>query len=237
MTCRSVESYLVDIARGVSTDATRRVEIDRHLAGCDGCAARLEEERQLSTALARLAREAEEVPADPRSEQALLAAFDTAWTRPSIGIITARERVWPPLAAAAAVLIAAGVWTIANRFIQVPNRAPLPPIATRAPIETPAANASAAHIPDTPARKRPATTRGHRPSVRPPAATDASAFIPWPGAETLPTFESGRLMRLDLPASIAISLGLLLPNSRSDVVRADILVGQDGLARAVRVAP
>ena len=66
---------------------------------------------------------------------------------------------------------------------------------------------------------------------------DTTPFVMWPGADTLPRFESGHLMRLDLPASVAISLGLTLPGSGADVVRADILIGQDGLARAVRVAP
>jgi hypothetical protein len=44
-------------------------------------------------------------------------------------------------------------------------------------------------------------------------------------------------MRLDLPESVAISIGLSPRASRSGVVRADLLIGQDGLARAVRVAP
>ena len=71
----------------------------------------------------------------------------------------------------------------------------------------------------------------------PPAPLRATEFVPWPGASSLPTFESGQLMRMELPASMALSLGLMPPASQSGVVTADVLVGQDGFARAVRLAP
>lgn len=62
-------------------------------------------------------------------------------------------------------------------------------------------------------------------------------FVPWPGAAALPAFESGQLVRMDLPTSVLPSLGLFPPASDAEVVRADVLVGQDGLARAVRLLP
>jgi len=65
---------------------------------------------------------------------------------------------------------------------------------------------------------------------------EASEFVPWPGAAALPAFESGELVRTELPASVLPLLGI----SQGDVpaggrVTADVLYGQDGLARAVRV--
>jgi hypothetical protein len=62
------------------------------------------------------------------------------------------------------------------------------------------------------------------------------AFVPWPGAADLPAFESGQLMRVRLPASVAVALGLK-PAGQAGVVQADVLIGQDGFARAVRLAP
>ena len=56
----------------------------------------------------------------------------------------------------------------------------------------------------------------------------------WPGARDLPRFESGQLMRVELPASVASSLGLRPPQP-SAFVQTDVLVGQDGYARAVRL--
>ena len=66
-------------------------------------------------------------------------------------------------------------------------------------------------------------------------AFDMTGFVPWPGAETRPRFESGSLVRVDLPVSALIALGLTVPSSTISVVQAEIVVGQDGFARAVRV--
>ena len=65
-------------------------------------------------------------------------------------------------------------------------------------------------------------------------AFDTAGFLPWPGAEAWPPFESGSLVRVDLPVSALVALGLPVPASSVTAVQADIVVGQDGLARAVR---
>src|SRR5205814_6022495 len=110
MTCRTVVPYLVDLARGGVLDADRRAEVDRHLRDCRACAARLEDERALSTALGRLAQEIDVPALDPESEGAMLEAFDRAWTQPHPQL---RSRVWRPLAAAAGLALAAALaWTI-----------------------------------------------------------------------------------------------------------------------------
>src|SRR5262249_57998817 len=72
---------------------------------------------------------------------------------------------------------------------------------------------------------KPASHRTRRGVVLPPWTPE---FVPWPGANALGTFESGELVRLDLPASVLPSLGLLPPASQVGVVRADVLIGQDG---------
>ena len=64
---------------------------------------------------------------------------------------------------------------------------------------------------------------------------DLSEFVPWPGTQTWPPFESGRVVRVDLPVSALPALGLLPPVSAATVVQADIVVAQDGFARAVRL--
>lgn len=67
------------------------------------------------------------------------------------------------------------------------------------------------------------------------AASDLVKFVQWPGADALPPFESGSLVRVDLPLSTLPALGLSIPFSSNTVVQADIVIGQDGLARAVRL--
>ena len=54
-----------------------------------------------------------------------------------------------------------------------------------------------------------------------PANAD-SAFTVLPGADALPRFEHGQVIQVDIP-------------SAGGVVRAEVLIGQDGLARAARL--
>jgi hypothetical protein len=63
----------------------------------------------------------------------------------------------------------------------------------------------------------------------------AGEFVPWPGARDLPPLESGELLRIDLPVSMLPALGMMPPATRGTAVKADVIVGQDGLARAVRL--
>lgn len=69
----------------------------------------------------------------------------------------------------------------------------------------------------------------------PDPTADMAGFVPWPGAHAWPPFESGELVRVDLPVSALPALGLWPPSSAASVVQADIVVGQDGFARAVRL--
>lgn len=75
--------------------------------------------------------------------------------------------------------------------------------------------------------------------VQPPRVgtveTDQTGFVSWPGSEALPAFESGSLVRVNLPVTTLPALGLAAPDGEAAVVPADIVVGQDGLARAVRL--
>jgi hypothetical protein len=72
-----------------------------------------------------------------------------------------------------------------------------------------------------------------------PAAStpNATGFITLPDAFGLPPLESGQLDRTDLPVSVLPSLGIAPPASPVTTVKADVLVGQDGFARAVRLVP
>ncbi len=72
-----------------------------------------------------------------------------------------------------------------------------------------------------------------RPPALPPAQVE---FVPWPGAAALPPFESGELVRTELPASVLPALGLQPAAASVEKVPADLLVGQDGFVRAVRLA-
>ena len=57
----------------------------------------------------------------------------------------------------------------------------------------------------------------------------------YPLLEDAPPFERGELLRVSLPASAMRSIGLPVSEDRlTETVQADVLVGQEGLARAIR---
>src|SRR3954468_8066414 len=76
----------------------------------------------------------------------------------------------------------------------------------------------------------PPTIRGVQNDLQPP-----SEFVMVPRAAALPPMESGSLVRMDVPVAMLPSLGLTPPAASVTKVKADLIVGQDGLTRAVRL--
>jgi anti-sigma factor RsiW len=72
------------------------------------------------------------------------------------------------------------------------------------------------------------------------AAADEEAdasFYPLPEAEALPAVETAMVVRVQLPVSSLQLMGVPVDDGRADAsVQAELLLGQDGLARAVRLA-
>jgi hypothetical protein len=65
---------------------------------------------------------------------------------------------------------------------------------------------------------------------------DAS-FYPLPEAEALPAVENAMVVRVELPVSSLRLMGFPVDEERADAaVQAELLLGQDGLARGVRLA-
>jgi hypothetical protein len=89
-------------------------------------------------------------------------------------------------------------------------------------------------VPPTPDQRVQAAPGDSR-DVRPQAPDGVGEFVTWPGAVGLPPLESGELVRVELPVSVLPTLGLRPPATHATAVRADLLVGQDGLTRAVRL--
>jgi hypothetical protein len=178
---------------------------DRHAAECAACAARLARERRLSAGLRLLAAESETISTPPRVEARLLAAFRAAH---EIG--AARPLAWwkMPLApwAVAGVLAAGLVFT----FWIAPKRR----------VEAPAAHHTA------PARIELAALTTQE---------SDDGFIPLPNAPQIDPNDDVNVVRMELPRSAMMAVGLeVSPDQVSDTVEAEVKLGSDGLARAVR---
>jgi hypothetical protein len=217
MSCPRIEPFIVDMARGVTDD--QDAQLARHILGCPGCAGLFEQERVMSAALRRLANDLREPAADPMREQALLAKFDQAVARPRPHM---RAPVWTWTAVAGVAVAGMLTWQLA-REPSVP-RIGMPPIAAVVPAAEQARALDSASLvaaePPTPAPGRSSGVQNA--DLRLEEAIDSTEFVAWPGAAAWPPFESGELIRIDIPTEVG-------------VVQAEVLVGQDGFARAIRL--
>ena len=78
---------------------------------------------------------------------------------------------------------------------------------------------------------------GHRvpPSASSPAVDQASGFITLPYGQSGVPMEQPVIVRIHIPVSELGSMGIPVnPHGGKEMIRADLLVGQDGVARAVR---
>ena len=171
----------------------------------------------MSAALRRLAGDLKEPADDPQREQTLLAMFDQVRSRPRV-----HAPVWTWLAAAGLAFAAVLTWHLAGA-----PRAPgsgTPPIAVVAPEAEPAQTLDSISLVTAAAPRIPAPVHSggtQHADFRRDEAPDSTEFVAWPGATAWPPFESGELIRIDIPTEVG-------------VVQAEVLVGQDGFARAIR---
>ncbi len=261
MSCRDYEDDLLDLARGLLADG-RRERLSEHTANCAACAARLGREVEVSAALRALADATSERQPSPGVETRLLEQAARLWpaevvapssivNSPSSSPRQARgEWRWLWAAAAVFALVAGGAagwraWFDASRLAD----AGAPPLVSSEArtLDSPSVDATGqaggvVGRPESrpvdeamPRAPRPGATRGSRP-VAPPAAAAEVEFVAWPGARALPPFESGELIRTELPVGVLPLLGLRSEGAgRGSTVTADVIVGQDRLPRAVRL--
>lgn len=168
---------------------------------------------RLDAALGALARAEAAVDAPPHLEACVLAAFDAHHARRR-----SRRRVWRPIAAAAAVMLLGGTVWLRDRTAEPAA----PPAAVPAwPVPTPAAVAPATDVAAV-AESAPPTTE----VFRPPALIVVGEPVT-PG-------EPLQLVRMRVAAADLAALGIE-PPPRAQRVELELLVGEDGVARGVRL--
>jgi len=169
-------------------------------------------------------------------ETSLLAAFRRQQARKRW-----RSGLTWSLAAAAmiAVLVLAGLRQQAPPAPGVPPAQSVPPpqrVATRPPQ---LAVATPPQVESTVAEQA-APVKARRPPLAPPAPPRNSQTREvvtefFPLLDVAPPFERGELLRVTVPASTMRKVGLPVNQDRmGDRIYADVLVGQEGLARAIR---
>jgi hypothetical protein len=255
MKCDGFEAVIDDLAKSVIMDAAVRDQALLHVASCQRCALRLADERELTAGLRALAvASAAEAPA--RIEASLLGAFreQQAALRTPLTSRRATHR-WLYVAAGVAALVAivmlisltisrtrdSGQQQKPEQAIVTPtapaqHQEPAPgltkPLAP--PEQKPSVNAPAAGAVSRRAKKTGATRGAELSNDATTEAEIVTEFFPLMnrGAGQL---DSGQVVRVELPRSALMSFGLPMNMDRADErIKADVVVGNDGLARAIR---
>lgn len=251
MNCQKFESVVSELARGQMMTAELRGEALAHVDACEDCARRLRDEEMLTRGLHSLAAEMESLEAPSNIEANLLMAFRS---RQSVvaAPVTRRQShtVYWVAAVAAMLLIAISVfvfrWT--NRPVDEPRQANRQEEPQREPrvVESPAPQfANNGPILDDdvlrgfpkPRRNRPFNPRRVPNTQVANHVTNeiATDFIPLSYMSTAGLQDGGQIVRVQLPRSALANFGFPVNMDRyNEKVKADVLFGVDGTARAIR---
>ena len=264
MNCHDMNGIVDDLARDQMMEASLREQALAHAESCACCAMRLEDERSLTAGLRGVAVATAAEQAPPLVERALLTAFreqHTAKPAPVFEVARYSARRWAYVAvgAAAVAVIVMLLWLGGSRskVLQpaVPQKAAgadrlVPPThenrpAVPEPALSPGTDGTKLAVDRRPARvkgvpRRMGTASRSIRAVNKPAESNSEAeiatdFIPLMNRESLAQLDGAQVMRVELPRSALMSYGLPMNMERADErIKADVLVGNDGLARAIR---
>jgi hypothetical protein len=256
MNCQRFEDIVSDIVREQILEVSVRSEALAHSRECDHCTLRLEDESAITLRLKNFAGNFESIGAPARVETHLLAAFGERAPVPLQPAVMSRQQYWPKywIAGIAALLL------IVFTFVVFRSRQTAPAVATTkavsvAKAESPTSPVAAPLVPPTSRddqsppsvpRQQTSTVRRNRPSATPitnqakskaPTGNSeiATDFIPVTYGGVANLADGGRMVRVELPRSAMASFGLPVNMDRANErVKADVLLGVDGLAHAIR---
>jgi hypothetical protein len=254
MKCQVHRETIVDLARRVGVPGPVADAAQAHISECAQCRALLARERELSAGLDAVNASMENVAPPAALDARVMAAFD-ALTDARSGLVgadagglregafrtneaslaaarhgSARAKAGRALAVAASIVLVTGV---AISRLDVTFEHPVPPPAPVAVLPegpvTPSLTSIAIEF----------LSNDLSRSAAPPTTANAErviVFQPVPGASTLPAFESARILRTEMPVEALPAYGVeIVPDAARRRIVLDLLVGQDGFARGVRV--
>lgn len=217
MTCQEFLAIRRDYTRRQWLSDTALREAKLHLAECPACREWAASESVLTAALAELSHQRNTTSAPPQIESAVMAAF--AQRKQSRRHAIWRKAAWAVPIAAALLL-----------FALLRPKEPAPHMAreiTPAPAPT-----------MTPENPAPVTAAAQPRRSTPPVVRNTeyvTDFVPLRFGKPLESGEPVMVVRMELQGSQLRKLGLpVAPDASSGTVKADVLLGGDGLAKAIR---
>jgi hypothetical protein len=248
MKCHSLRDAIVELARKGEAGPGTVAAVESHLEHCRACQTLMARERQLSRGLKALAEvTAAQAPSEAVGRRLLEAFAERQSTvHPFVAGGSGRTRrrwlgSWVRMAAAVALIAGVAAWWWSGR--NHPEVAPQPSLVTgaravvRETAPVPAIAPAGARGSGRSERLKDHGSRRSRPRGVPrPSLVQPAGFVAVPGAAGLPDFESGQIIRLEIPLTSLPTYGIdILPDAQGAPVEADLLVGQDGQARAIRL--
>jgi hypothetical protein len=247
MNCQEFERTIIDLGCDHLTKAPTSARALAHAESCAQCAARLDRERRMTAGLLAFAAEESAINAPERVHSALRAAFDqqqAAAASPAVLPWFARHKPLWGMAAAAMLLLSivtVALWPrgqrakVDNRPVDVVNR-PAPQRQPGNPLEEPVKPRPASGIHSSSAALRAAgRVRRSKPQVKEGAGEAGELFQLTSVAKSGAT-EFTRTVRVEISRSMLLTMGLPVNIDRGEgLIKADIIIGEDGVARAVRI--
>jgi hypothetical protein len=263
MNCERFQTVVSELARNEIMEATDRTSALRHIDECESCGQTWTNQNDLSEGLRGLAGRMNTLQAPAHLEEQLRAAFRDRSRLGSIARLPQRWPYWVG-AAAAVLLVVFGllIWRslVASQRQPVTEAnvksATIPQPNLPKPEKARASELAESKTPNQVAPKRAAPRPRHfqatnvasnagtkqsvvQPTVGVTANAEtkevATAFVPLDYGNTADLQDGGHLVRVELPRSALARFGLPMNMNRADErVKADVLVGADGLARAIR---
>lgn len=250
MNCQRFEKLVSELARGQMMEADVRAEALAHSDDCEHCLMRLRDEEKLTRGLQVLAAEMETFSAPEAVELKLREAFRTQHVAAPVAVNPSRSRYW--LVAVAAMLLVAlsvaAMWwgadapqqTVAETSSPKPVETPIVPADPSGPADSIQPPHRAEN--NEPKRPTPRSVKRNSGTRKPEAqlanhATSeiATDFIPLRDMNTAALQDGGQIIRVRLRRSELLRFGFPVNMERyNENVKADVLVGVDGLARAIR---
>jgi len=211
MNCEDFEDRVVDLARGEELGEAERAEALAHAEECLRCAARLDDERAVTSGLRAFAARTAGAEAPPRVEGALLRALrgqESGEGGAAMAPTSASRAVELLLLAAAAAILAA--------IVVVPPR-----VASFPELTAPVAGSP--------------TTGAGGEAAAVAAADENAEFVALSYGEDLHELDSMQVVSVELPRTALTALGWPAADSaQTESVKAEVIVGYDGVARAIR---
>ena len=249
MNCQRFEIVVGELARGQMMAAEQRREALAHSDACGDCAARLRDEEMLTRGLRSLAREMESHEAPPGIENKLLAEFrNRSVAAPRR---RANSRYWLS-AVAAILLVAIAIVAIRSLSVNINNKHEanvVVPKSPEVPLDTSnetVVGAKGPEVTDPQPKKNMVRLRPKRQPNRANRASTALAanhvtneiatdFMSLGYMNIASLQDGGQIVRVELRRSALANFGFPVNMDRyNEKVKADVLLGVDGLAHAIR---